>query len=393
MLSPESAQAVKNVRTIIQSFPDHGVVDVFKKYPAKDVVISIMALAKLQRVAAHYDELQDETKSMDNTISNDLLHELAHYAVYANAAYGWKLDLAFKGKFRRNDLQTLLQSTGIQEEDVIAAEWSAKTLRPAYFVLKDRRMKTIVLCVRGTLSTRDVLTDLCCTAESFGTHNDRAHQGMLHSARFVSEAAKEIVQKQMEENPGYTLVLVGHSLGSGVAAILGTIWKADFPDLKVYGYGSPCVGPVGCNPVDDSGNIISVVGEGDPFACLSLGHVADTSNIIAQFCENEELRRMVMMRTDEQPEDLDKKDLDWCYQTFMRLKEKLTGEKLFPPGRILYMKREAANKLPSLSELPTSRFSDLRLHPRMLDVSRHVPSVYESLLQEMWVKEHPNEEL
>jgi hypothetical protein len=49
LLSAESAKAVKTVRTIITSFDDHGVENVFKQYPAKDVIFSILALGKLQR--------------------------------------------------------------------------------------------------------------------------------------------------------------------------------------------------------------------------------------------------------------------------------------------------------------------------------------------------------
>jgi len=427
-LSAESARAVKNVRTIIQSFPDHGVVDVFKEYPARDVIFSILALSKLQRAVAHYDKLEQEaaaaaaavinkqkttTSSSTHRIPQQLLFELAHYSIYANAAYGWTLDLAFKRKFHRNDLQTLIQSTGVQEEDIIATEWSAKTLRPAYFIVRDRDLQTIVLCVRGTLSTRDILTDLCCTAESFTVAGDdddggdvgdagvdstdhQAHQGMLHSALFVSEAAKSIVRKALADNPGYSLVLVGHSLGSGVAAVLGTLWEEDFPDLKVYGYGSPCVGPLGSKPTE-SRNVYSVIAEGDPFGALSLGHVADVSNAIAALCEDEEMRSMIMMKTDGALETLERDDLIWCEETLGIIRKRMVAEKMYPPGRIFYMRRRKRREedgydddrdtVISIEESRADKFGELILHPSMLDVSRHVPSMYESMLQELWLSD------
>lgn len=58
----------------------------------------------------------------------------------------------------------------------------------------------------------------------------------------------------MKEWPGYKLVITGHSLGAGTAGLVGMLlidgmlcnsWLVtwvDFPDLVVYGYGTPkCV--------------------------------------------------------------------------------------------------------------------------------------------------------
>lgn len=101
--------------------------------------------------------------------------------------------------------------------------------------------KTIVLCIRGTLSAKDVLTDLCCTAEEFLSHeeetlltqeekgneseakmfqksvrskyNYRAHQGMVNAARAVSKMTYDMIKSELDKDPEYKLVLVGHSLG------------------------------------------------------------------------------------------------------------------------------------------------------------------------------------
>ena len=137
------------------------------------------------------------------------------------------------------------------------------------------KRKHIVLCIRGTLSVRDLLTDLCCTAEDFLTHDAssninqqsfneeeggidltkirskykaRAHQGMLEAARGVSKMTRKIIAAELAANPEYKLVIVGHSLGGGAAAVLGTMWQDTFPGLIVYSYGSPCVGPIDSNP-------------------------------------------------------------------------------------------------------------------------------------------------
>lgn len=128
LLSTESSRAVKTIRTIISRFPDHGVVDVFKEYPARDVGVAILALSKLQTASLYYTE---EHHFLSKQVNDpELLEKLAHYAVFAKAAYGWKYDLAFRGRIHLGDHQALLKQTGIDEENVIAAHWQSKTHRP-----------------------------------------------------------------------------------------------------------------------------------------------------------------------------------------------------------------------------------------------------------------------
>jgi hypothetical protein len=109
-------------------FGDHGVVDVFKQYPSKDVVLAVLALSRLQKAALCYaEEHHSLAKEVDDP---ELLENLAHYAKFAHAAYGWKMDLALRGKLHLGDYQAMLKQTGVREEDVVAAHWQSKTHRP-----------------------------------------------------------------------------------------------------------------------------------------------------------------------------------------------------------------------------------------------------------------------
>ncbi len=151
--------------------------------------------------------------------------------VFQTAVYGWKFGL-LSGRVHLGDKSMLLRKTGVKKTDIICAQWKSKTHLPAHFVLRDVRRKTIVLCIRGTLSPKDILTDLCCTAEDFGSHEEilretaddssyrikynyrgRAHQGMLESARGVAEATRKLIASELASKPDYDLVIVGHSLG------------------------------------------------------------------------------------------------------------------------------------------------------------------------------------
>lgn len=374
----ESLRALNNIRKMFRDRSTHGVVDVLNKYPLLDVFASIMALANLQKIV-----LDDHLSKIPDMDWNDpnMLRDLPHYANFATAAYGWKMDLAMEGRLHVGDLNTLLARTGLQEDDVVAAQWRAQTNRPAYFIVREHSLQRLVLCIRGTNSTHDVLTDLCCVAEDFDTGapgRHRAHEGILKSARELATMTEDIVARELEANPLFSLVVAGHSLGGGVAAVLGALWDTRFPRMKVYCYGTPCVSPMDSKPTIDK-HIVSVVVEGDPFSSISLGHVADASKALAHLCENRELRSAILTKTGIPPEQLSAADLLWFHDTMDSVRLHMTAEKMLPSGRIIYLQPQRDGSVSS-KELNPEFFLDPRVHIRMFDFSKHLPSVYETLL-------------
>lgn len=358
---------------------------------------AILALSRLQKASQYYaEEHQLIAKEFHDP---ELLEKLARYSVFAKAAYGWKMDLAMRGRLHLGgDSKALLKETGIGEEDVIVARWKARTHRPvssdggfdllsmlrsedtshrlsfsspfdssrqAYFLVRDKKHKRLVLSIRGTWSARDILTDLCCTGEDFETPSGtkHAHHGMLEAARGIATDVEEEVKTFLNTNQDYQLVIVGHSLGGGVAAVLGTLWEVTFPGVHVYSYGCPCVGLMDVEPTS-SRSIVSVVGEGDPFSCLSLGHIANLSSAIAYLCNNESLRTAALIHSDGSVEKLDEQDLKWCYDTMEAIRAQMTGKTMYPPGRILYISRNNLNSevvdAIALREMPPYYFHDLR---------------------------------
>lgn len=418
VLSQESVAAFKHIREM--RLDNHGVVDIFAKYRKVDVAMSLLALGRLQErrrrrlwtKGADEGGLHSSYPLVDDA---QLIDDLAHYAVFANAAYGWKMELAFGrglwNPLQRGDLHTVLRSTQIAEEDVIACKWQSRAHRPAYFVVRDCRRKAIVLCVRGTWSPHDILTDLCFTADEVeipGTRRSllglgskgqprvvRAHHGMLEAAQTVKDDVEDILLRECEANSDYKLVLVGHSMGGGVCSVLSILWEGLFPDLKVYIYGAPCVVPLEFQSSVD-GRIISVIAEDDPFSCLSLGHVADITSALSVLCEDEELRSEILRRTNHQPDNEDKQVLDWCSKVMSEIRSNhMTSEKMFPPGRIFLLRTVPSNtsiggagkknrfsfgmsrrETVELRQVPPEYFEDLWVRPRMFDLTVHVPFKY-----------------
>jgi len=124
VLSPETNTAVRRIRTIINGLePEYGVIDVFSRYPPKDLVSAVLALSRLQHASDYYTASflpQESSSSISDqqlvTPENNpqLISDLAHYSVFATVAYGWKGSMAVSGRFRVGNIQTLIQRTGMK---------------------------------------------------------------------------------------------------------------------------------------------------------------------------------------------------------------------------------------------------------------------------------------
>ena len=56
------------------------------------------------------------------------------------------------------------KAAGVAPEDIVSAEWVTLHMSPASYVAVDRDARTVVLAIRGTVSTSDLLTDACSTS-------------------------------------------------------------------------------------------------------------------------------------------------------------------------------------------------------------------------------------
>jgi hypothetical protein len=98
-----------------------------------------------------------------------------------------------------------------------------------------------VLAFRGTCSLCDALTDLACEpAEvTLGGVLGTAHKGMLKAAERFGAALLPQVQAAVQElrsaGEEPSLLMTGHSLGAGVAALLTALWSSEnrFPRLSL----------------------------------------------------------------------------------------------------------------------------------------------------------------
>ena len=122
----------------------------------------------------------------------------------------------------------------------------------------------------------------------------RAHKGMVDAAKAVARMTGKTISDELRSLDNYSLVIVGHSLGAGVAATLTTMWRRRFEGkVRCIGYGMPCAFPFS----DEQDQILSVIGEGDPFSVISLGHLADTTKALSKLCQDKGFRDEILTRT------------------------------------------------------------------------------------------------
>lgn len=111
--------------------------------------------------------------------------------------------------------------------------------------MADHKTKSIVISIRGSWSISDIFTDLSArpgefTAPGFPEHTF-AHYGMIMSCNQILKNLlnDNLLDKILATYPDYQLVVTGHSLGAGLAILVGAKLRAKYADLRVFGFATP----------------------------------------------------------------------------------------------------------------------------------------------------------
>ncbi|XP_037036591.1 diacylglycerol lipase-alpha isoform X1 [Bradysia coprophila] len=209
----------------------------------------------------------------------DHMQTIIHYMNYALAAYGWPMFLMTNSTTaicklctkitcclsccgRKNQSEivednccncnyaALKQMTSIGDIEVIYTTFHVDVAETPFFVAIDYTKAKIVISIRGTLSMKDVLTDLNAEGDVLPLSPPRedfiGHKGMVQAAVYIQNklAEENLIHRALTHNPAkntenFDLVLVGHSLGAGTAAILAILLKPDYPTLQCFSYSPP----------------------------------------------------------------------------------------------------------------------------------------------------------
>ncbi|XP_058859043.1 diacylglycerol lipase-alpha isoform X2 [Acipenser ruthenus] len=209
--------------------------------------------------------------------------EVCYYMLFALAAYGWPMYLMRKpacGLCRLVSSCPCLSlsqprfSPGVTVEDdnccscnviaikrhfldenlagveIVYTSCHDAVYETPFFVAVDHEKKKVVISIRGTLSPKDALTDLTGDAERLPVEEQHGtwlgHKGMVLSAEYIKKKLEQemILSQAFGRDLGrgtkhYGLVVVGHSLGAGTAAILSFLLRPAYPSLQCYSYSPP----------------------------------------------------------------------------------------------------------------------------------------------------------
>ncbi|KAL4782698.1 hypothetical protein BJX76DRAFT_349157 [Aspergillus varians] len=292
---------------------------------------------------------------------------------------------------------TILLSSYVDPEGGSNAAGQTESGFPlVHYLFLDHESKAVVLALRGTWGFEDVLTDMTCAYDDLEWQGKswKVHKGMHASAKHLlmggGRRVMITIRAALEEFPDYGVVLCGHSLGGGVAALLATMISeptnevaqvsfttASRPDrqlllpsgrgtddthpacylsagrpIHVYAYGPPAT----MSPFlrrATRGLITTIVNGQDMVPCLSLGILHDMHTTSLAFKEDiseakshvryrvwESLRHSIVNKfyVNEIPMQLNAGDGlgedAWAWRTLNSLRDSMYAPKLVPPGEV-----------------------------------------------------------
>ncbi|KAL2871500.1 lipase family protein [Aspergillus lucknowensis] len=265
-----------------------------------------------------------------------------------------------------------------------------------HYLFLDHESKAVVLALRGTWGFEDVLTDMTCAYDDLEWQGKswKVHKGMHASAKHLlmggGRRVMITIRAALEEFPDYGMILCGHSLGGGVAALLATMISEPTSEaslvsftttshserplvlseersvdnsrsacylppgrpIHVYAYGPPAT----MSPLlrrATRGLVTTIVNGQDVVPCLSLGILHDMHTTSLAFKSDisqakshvryrvwENLRQSIVNKfyVNETPMLLNAGDRigedAWAWSTLKSLRDSMCAPKLAPPGEV-----------------------------------------------------------
>lgn len=179
-------------------------------------------------------------------LSRSEAEEAVRYSSWAAASYcasgALPPNLSVEALIARAAALAGVAPTAIVASQLRDEDQSNDPLCPRFFVAVDKKRNEVVLSVRGTSSVNDLLSDLIGVTVPFAA--GVAHHGYVDAARRLQEVAGVSLGEalgQLSVDSSRRLVLTGHSLGAGVAQLLGIILCGGDADSGVDAEGRWCL--------------------------------------------------------------------------------------------------------------------------------------------------------
>ncbi|KAH9514419.1 hypothetical protein Btru_025200 [Bulinus truncatus] len=156
-----------------------------------------------------------------------------------------KSNSVFKDNICQCNTAAIKKLSGLKKEDLVYVTFQNEYKQVPFYVALDREKNTVVISIRGTLSLQDALTDLSAKGADLdipGVTDSYCHAAMLDCANYIKSQleSKNLLETAFSKLPdGAGLVITGHSLGAGVAAILAVLLHPKYPHLMCFSFSPP----------------------------------------------------------------------------------------------------------------------------------------------------------
>ncbi|OMJ67739.1 hypothetical protein SteCoe_35018 [Stentor coeruleus] len=278
---------------------------------------------------------------------------LKYYTKYAIAIYGKILVSALIEKslqdlLLKEDEDIFCSYVGINKILLVYSHMGSRRGIPSHIISIDILRKAVVVTIRGTQSIFDCMTDLksdYCKYTFFDPKSGEplstglVHSGILQSSWQLSSEIKSIVLSCLSDWNGFSVVLVGHSLGAAVSSMLALIWLSDhdFADVSIvaYAYAPPPLVTRELNVLLEK-RVYSCIFGNDIVGRLCYGSVQDLAEMIHFFYrkENEDPSFSASSIATEWLYDINN-DPSKLLGLYNEIKNSFKAIKLEPPGQIL----------------------------------------------------------
>ena len=371
----------------------------------------------------------DSVPSTQYHISHEhLLYNLNQYVTYASGAYGHHFlrllgvasypsppdrPLDRQGRVHHSSHVTFARHAHIPLENVFHSSFKTTSHHhagtppfethshsfenlPEFFASLNHQDKSVVVTFRGTLALADLLTNLEChysTIKSGECTLGKVHSGMWKQASthaLVGSPLHRVTRHLLTQYPEYGLILVGHSLGAGMASLVALKWSnlvdskngvfqtsvaSGLPpgrSLHAYLFGPPCVMSIQLSKAT-RGLITSVVHGFDFVATWSLGSSYDLRDISIRMGElgsgnqlsishspaipakilqeefdsvvlaNSETQEVCQQRAPASTPALMSPDADYRWESYKSIRRDINHEKLYVPGDVYWIRSETVD--------------------------------------------------
>ncbi|KAI9497140.1 hypothetical protein BDB00DRAFT_805134 [Zychaea mexicana] len=357
-----------------------------------------------------------------------LVSNIARFMRYASAAYGetfmrilgiGKIPSAVPSAHHSNH-HSFVHHTGLALEDILLSSYTDRSFltmhHPSihelvHYVTADHAAQAIVLTCRGTLGLSDVLTDLTCgysevDLPGIDSNNFKAHGGMLEAAQMLAKEKGKVfraILEGLERYPDYGLVLCGHSLGGGVAALVSLLWSEKDKQgnfvlsptsglgsgrpIHCYVYGPPCVMSLELS-LYCCGLVTSVVHRYDIVSSLSLGLLKDFKNVAVSLHTEAEVADQILSKVINRyrTSTVDDSEDDWFWALIKTMRADMRAEKLYPPSTVYTIelipsRHKQYRAVLSRCDDIQARFSEILFSRTMF--MDHSPTNYERVIRQL----------